>query len=336
VTAVVVVGASGRAAAQACRRLGFTPYVCDLFGDVDTLEAAAGFIPCPSERFPLAIPELVRSFPAGPVLCVGGMENDPDVVEQLEHDRALLGSTPEAMRKVRDPHAWTAFLSSRGLPVPEFASRDGPVDPGSRWLVKPLRSAGGLRIRFLDLATGSALPAGSYLQRFVPGRTMSAQFRNGTCLGFAEQFPGAAYLHACGFVFAAAQAPVELPEAIAGLARAVGGELAAWAGLRGLWGYDFILADNSLTPIEINPRYTATAELYDRGPAAKGVYYAPAAIRFPARGPWTDRERFADIPAAGSDIEPGHPVLTLFARDIEGLKAAAEELDRLWTPEDTP
>jgi hypothetical protein len=78
----------------------------------------------------------------------------------------------------------------------------------------------------------------------------------------------------------------------------------------------------------------------------KAVYYAPSPLTFPQSGPWDadlvgafDPWRlpgFADIPAPGSVIEAGSPVLTFFATGStppearERLQSRAAELDRLF------
>ena len=128
-------------------------------------------------------------------------------------------------------------------------------------------------------------------------------------------------------------------------------QLAAYAGLHGVWGLDFVFDYTTAFPVEVNPRYTASvevielaygssilanhAELFgstvappawsdrDARPVGKAIYYAPHHIKFPAAGPWDtgfahpfDPWRvpdFADIPDAGSAIEAGQPVLTFFA-----------------------
>ena len=101
--------------------------------------------------------------------------------------------------------------------------------------------------------------------------------------------------------------------------------------------------------MEINPRYTASTEVYELrsgcpvmlGKIAehqqdgadcfapgitpdivgKAIYYAPHRLTVPASGPWDEslahaddvwrRPDFADIPHPGEVIEPGHPVLTI-------------------------
>jgi uncharacterized protein len=78
----------------------------------------------------------------------------------------------------------------------------------------------------------------------------------------------------------------------------------------------------------------------------KAIYYAPHRITFPAVGPWDadltglfDPWRlpnFPDIPEPGAAIEPGWPVVTVFASGSspaavrEGLQSRAAELDALF------
>jgi predicted ATP-grasp superfamily ATP-dependent carboligase len=60
----------------------------------------------------------------------------------------------------------------------------------------------------------------------------------------------------------------------------------------------------------------------------KAVVYARLPLRFPDEGPWmaalqtpfdVDRVAFADIPAAGSSINAGEPILTVFASADDGV-----------------
>lgn len=76
----------------------------------------------------------------------------------------------------------------------------------------------------------------------------------------------------------------------------------------------------------------------------KAIYFAPHPITFPTLGPWSlgdvhdvwAKPSYADIPAPGTVIEKGHPVLTLFAKGketeevMQHLRERALELDRLF------
>jgi predicted ATP-grasp superfamily ATP-dependent carboligase len=117
-------------------------------------------------------------------------------------------------------------------------------------------------------------------------------------------------------------------------------------GLRGLNGLDFLLegADSSareITALEVNPRPTATFELYEADfaeglvhwhirsfagplpefaerlqqrvphPCAYRVLYAENSVQVPDNVTFTNWCR--DLPVAGSAIPPGAPVLSVFA-----------------------
>jgi predicted ATP-grasp superfamily ATP-dependent carboligase len=135
--------------------------------------------------------------------------------------------------------------------------------------------------------------------------------------------------------------------------RVLGDTLARAFGLVGLFGVDLILRDGLPWPVEINPRYTASVEVLElalgralltehrracesTGPWAgvtpdspapsrhrvvgKVILFATERCRFPDLnlGPAATADafqvpRFGDIPRAGTVIEEGWPVMTLFA-----------------------
>jgi predicted ATP-grasp superfamily ATP-dependent carboligase len=77
----------------------------------------------------------------------------------------------------------------------------------------------------------------------------------------------------------------------------------------------------------------------------KAILFAPARLVFPEQGPWRatlatpfhpwQPPAFGDIPAAGTIIEVGQPILTLFAEAadehdcLRQLRARAAEIIRL-------
>jgi predicted ATP-grasp superfamily ATP-dependent carboligase len=199
------------------------------------------------------------------------------------------------------------------------------------------------------VAKPTGVPPDSYLEEFVPGLVMSAQFRDETFLGATEQLAGEPWLHAPPFHYAGSIGPVTIDTELARVFADAGRRLP----LRGPWGIDFILNDAGAFVLEVNPRYTAAVEVLElsrerplsfsresEASAAsalasgsrlngcvvgKAVYYAPIPFRFPSNGPWdADLETpwnpwrvpgFADIPHPGEPFHPGRPVLTIFAAD---------------------
>lgn len=378
--AVGVVGASARAAAMSLVRAGFEPWAVDLFADRD-LRRVAPVVRCPLADYPAALPDLAEQFPPGPVLYTGGLENHPEVVAELARRRELWGVGPDVLRTVRQPAA--AEVAADGFDVAHARSAADPVPATGRWLAKPTRSSGGLGVRFAE--PGEVLGPGHFLQEFIPGPALSAQFVTlagvTSLLGVTEQLVGEGWLHARPFGYGGNVGPAGVSgELCAGLA-GYADRLARGHRLRGVWGIDFVLRHGRAVPIEVNPRYTAAMEVLElasgtpvfarpapptpprlavaaKRPASshpsigKAVYYAPHPLTFPASGPWDadltgpfDPWRvpgFADIPAAGEPIEPGHPVLTFFAAgstpdDCRAkLKVRAAELDALFAAGQQP
>lgn len=359
---LLIVGASGRAAAASALRAGFAPFVIDLFADADTVRLCPT-LKCDPADYPHGFIELAKQAPPGPWMYTGGLENYPDVVAAISQDRELCGNGPDVLKLVRDP--W--FLDSLPKHVAGFAEvaarRDDTAPWG--WVRKPLAGAGGGGVRMVDHGDRADGP-GVYYQKFIVGEPESVIFnvndRPATSLGLTLQLVGTPWLHARPFQYAGN---------VSRLRRAY--PLGGWdsglqrhaAGLQGLIGFDFI----GQSVLEVNPRYTASVEvlefahgvpLLDRDTTppplrriiGKGIYYAAVPITFPASGPWDDSlarctdvwrmPHFADIPHAGSVIEPGQPVFTLFASAsteeecVNQLKAKAAACDRLFgIPEDS-
>jgi predicted ATP-grasp superfamily ATP-dependent carboligase len=184
------------------------------------------------------------------------------------------------------------------------------------------------------------------------GQRPGAPIHQMDCLGVTEQLIGEPWLHAEPFVYCGNIGPVELPDAVRDGMVGYATQIAEECELRGVWGLDFVFDDTTAFPVEVNPRYTASAEVIELAKhtsflsdhardfvavvppqraggsrshdvVGKAIYFAPHAIRFPDEGLW-DLDLlepfrvwrvpgFADIPDAGVVIESGHPVLTIFA-----------------------
>ena len=145
----------------------------------------------------------------------------------------------------------------------------------NKWLVKPLASGGGQRIRHWDPAT--ILPRGCYLQEFIDGPAGSVVFvaagGRAVPIGVSrllvgEPAFGAEGFEYCGNILTAApgeNAPEfsrdeALVEAAGVLAQTVVDEF----GLVGVNGIDFIARGADPCAIEVNPRWCASMELVER------------------------------------------------------------------------
>ena len=336
-------------------RAGFKAWAVDLFADRD-LAMVAPCAVCPLEDYPDALPKLAKQFPPGPVMYTGGLENHPHVVAELAASRELWGTPASMLEIVRDPYWLFAVLESVGFIVPQVVPRGEPCPTTGRWLRKPIRSGGGLGIRFAT--PGEATSPNHIFQEFIDGVPMSAVYGGTTLVGVSEQLVGEPWLHAAPFLYCgsirSANFPVEVNQLrVDVLIDFLFGHL---------WNLDFIVRDGRAVPVELNPRYSASVEVLEHNThlsafyipwrhsataesIGKAIYYAPRSLVFPEVGPWDadlvtpfDPWRlpaFADIPAAGSVISAGQPVITLLVSGSspvecrERLQSRARELDQL-------
>jgi uncharacterized protein len=323
---VLVVAVSARMLAMLAAADGHEVVAFDRFGDVDLRAVAAGA----TARRSAGLVALAEEVEADAVVYGAGLENRPDLVARLAAGRELLGTPPELLPAVRDPWALGAVVR-----MPETAR----TASGDGWLRKPLRGGGGRGIRRW---TGGRLRPSEVLQRRVAGLSCSAvavgNGRDAVLLGITEQ------LHR-GFVWVG-NAILEEPEIEAALG-VVCESVVARFGVRGAFGVDAIWDGRDLWVLEVNPRPTASLELFGpgtfalhvrgaRGHALNGpipapcdkvklVLFADRDIRAPALDFWP-AGHVRDIPHPGEVIRRGRPVCTLvdFA-GADGLLAALPE-----------
>ncbi len=285
--------------------------------------------------------------------CVyaGGLENHPALLERLERRGIVIGNGSAVLRRLREPARFFRFLASSGIPHPPTLTRRPASGPrplpakNGAWLFKPRRSGGGLRLR--TAATGERQPRGFYRQlrvRGVPGSIVfAANGRRAAIMGVSVQLNGWPELGASGFRYCGSVAgpPIRLLPGRALVALAGAATLITRRfGLRGLNGLDFVLEGGTPLVLEVNPRFTASMELFEssrggrlldahldaclsgrlpRGPVrmrsfvAKGILYATRRCRWRAVRPprWID---LRDRPAVGEILEAGGPVCTLVVR----------------------
>lgn len=273
-----------------------------------------------------------------------GFEGRTSLLRRLAARRRLFGNPPEVVEAIKDPAVFFPMLDRLGMAHPE--TRLTPPSDAAGWLVKRTGGAGGVHVR--QAGPGRSW-AGRYFQRFQPGVPLSALFladgQRACVLGFNRQWTTAARAE-LPYQFGGAVGGIALPrrtaaEIIAGLDR-----LVAATGLVGLNGVDFLLAHGAWSVLEVNPRPTATFELYDpdypRGlfdrhlracegelpsrlptpRACRAVAVAHAAQSWSAPPDFSFPRWCRDLPQAESRLAPGDPVCTVHARAADARLAA--------------
>jgi uncharacterized protein len=346
---LTIVGSSARAAAGSAVRASFAVRAGDLFADADLCRVADA---TRVADYPAGLAAVVGGRQSGPWMYTGALENHPLLVDRLADLRRLWGNGAAVLRRVRHPRHVAEALATAGLcsPAVRFDPREVPRD-GS-WLVKPRRSAGGARIDFWTDAPTAAESRGCYFQQYVEGMPCSAVYvaANGRALllGVTRQLIGQPWTGAAGFRYCGSIGPARLARATIATFAQIGHVLASTFDLVGLFGVDAIVNAAGVWPVEVNPRYTASVEILERAggiaaieahraacecnrlseivPAASGMVSGKAILfatsRLTISPAWADRARtmlderrplVADIPNSGDTIEPGWPIVTVFA-----------------------
>jgi predicted ATP-grasp superfamily ATP-dependent carboligase len=332
---LLMVGASARAAAASALRAGYRPWCVDRFADADT-QRLATMPRLAADDYPERLPALLATAPVAPWLYLGGLEHRPRLLAACAQVRPLRGNPPAVLRGVRDPFALHALWTRAGVPA-LAVSASRPAN--GRWLSKPWASGGGLGVGFASVG------GRRYWQEYrvgTPGSLLFVTQPNGTVLflGATVQLIGEPWLGATGFAYCGNLGPLPLTPVEQSVAERIGRALVRAVPLVGVWGVDCVWADGVPWPVEVNPRYTAGVEVLEWATGCvsladppvppqttgqsvgKAILYARQPSTMPDAGPWQfDRDQpdafrrptYADIPAPGTSLVPGQPILTLFA-----------------------
>jgi uncharacterized protein len=325
---VLIVAVSARMLAQLAVADGYDVVAVDRFGDAD-LRAIA---PCARAANANGLVDRAEELRADAVVYGAGLENRPDLVARLAAGRELLATSAELLDAVRDPWAVGEAARAAGAHAPRTTV--GAAD-GNGWLRKPRRGGGGRGVRRW---TGGRLHATEILQRRVDGLPCSAvavgDGRDAVVLGLTEQL-----LRPRRYLWAGNATPARLrPVELAALGEQLGAvcrEVVARFGVRGAFGVDAVWDGRHAWVLEVNPRPTASLELFGPGSFAlhvrgargltlsgtsptacarvKLVLFADRDLRAPELD-WWPAGLVRDIPRPGEAIARGQPVCTLVSQ----------------------
>lgn len=328
--------------AAAAVRSGYKTDVIDRYDDCDTHRIAESVrLYCDSAddfcNYSLLLSHIENLFSDGrkPIIIGSGFESCPDVLEQLQQQFTVIGNSADTVRSLKNPDVFFPLLAALNIPHPDTRT-DGVPDAG-RWLRKTRGGNGGRHV--FDMEKVAIKPAGDcYYQERLDGRSCSALFlangQDAICVGLNEvwnvstgdrpyTFAGAVALPLENF-----RQREQLESYIKRLVKRFH--------LAGLCGLDFILAQDEIQVLEVNPRPTATLALHNENgslfaahiSACEGmlhyegpglarncqgmeVFYADQDVSIPAMIEWP--EWIADIPVSGRRINAGEPCCSINA-----------------------
>jgi uncharacterized protein len=210
-----------------------------------------------------ALEDLARSAETPPIgLVLGsGFEDKPRLVAALASRFRLLGSDAATYKACKDPQSFFGVLDRLGIPHPETRTSP-PADP-TGWITKRIGGSGGRHIRYAN-AQSLARPR-RYFQRFLKGEKISACFvgndrASWTYLSRQWCAPAGGADFRYGGAVTIPPSP-RAPEHYKALEYT--GHVAREFGLKGVASFDYILANDELWLLEVNPRPGATFDILD-------------------------------------------------------------------------
>ncbi len=218
-------------------------------------------------------------------VLVGGAELRADLVRSVGRQLPVLGTDAEGLAAVADPVNWLSALQESSCRIPETSCELPETDTG--WLLKRGGTCGGSGVRVAERKIANQVATGSlgeyYFQKRIAGQSLSAvlvsrrQNEREASVTFSlgctrqwlvsdfscssENFDG---LDDRPFTYCGSVGPVLMPESVQQQINRIATVLTERFGLQGVWGLDFVLdANGQVWPVDLNPRITASAELFE-------------------------------------------------------------------------
>jgi predicted ATP-grasp superfamily ATP-dependent carboligase len=336
--AIIVAAYSARALASSAAHAGFAPLSIDVFGDDDMramslasvkLEGglADGLTP---DKVMSAVETLISAHDPIGLVYGAGFEHQPETIAAIARKLRVFGAAAETLERAKDPLALSQVCAAHDIRHPQIQF-SAPEEP-ELWLMKKRGGAGGDHIAAAE--SPSRRRPDSYFQRRVAGRNISALFhasaKHAEIIGLSMQW--AAPTSASPFRYGGAAGPIDVaPSHAREIARCVA-VVASEFDLIGLNSVDFLLSDDAVWLLEINPRPGATLDVFESNeaplfarhiaacegcltPASRSVtfkaaqiVYAPHDIVVRGQGNWPDWA--VDRSAPGTLIGAGDPLCT--------------------------
>ena len=348
----LIVATSGRMLAQAAQREGFEVLVIDCFTDVDTVRYAKKVVRVDTlsiANLTVALTEL-GNYEITSAVYGSGFETCIESLYFLESRFKIAGNSAAVFECVQNKCAFFAALDMLEIPYPETCFELPATQ--KTWLSKPLNGQGGVGI--------NSQTTDIYWQRFCEGQAGSVLFladgENPTIIGFNTQ-----WTHD-DFLFLGVSNHSDLTDYQKSRIHSWLQKLVQYFDLRGLNSLDFMQTENEIFVLEINPRPSASMQLYDlalfaahikanlpnppskRGafcsPLKKGggggfscyqIIYAPQTIIIPKNFNWSEDSQ--DLPQSGVIIHKNQPICSMIARGdqpdaiLKKLKINAQQLE---------
>ena len=258
---LVIVGACVRQHLESARRAGFDPLGIDLFGDWDTRNAG----PCIKANSLDEIPGILQQNVRDDWCLAGGLERHLDRLFSGDLESSFLGTALDGLKLLTDIPRLAQTIVSNGFRFPTI--NFDPSCPPGLWIRKPLLASGGHGIEWAR--QGLPRSQHQYFQTWIAGKTISAAFvtdsRGTRLIGTTLQLLGRELeTENRPFAYAGSIGPLQLETERESQFLDFGRKIGQAISLRGVWGADFVCRGDEFVVVDINPRLTASCDIYER------------------------------------------------------------------------
>tara|TARA_R110002049_G_scaffold13509_2_gene58568 strand:+ start:202890 stop:203807 length:918 start_codon:yes stop_codon:yes gene_type:complete len=206
---------------------------------------------------------LRERYPQAKVILGAGAEHLACDIEKIS-GWALCANNLKVTTRIRDPRTFFDALDTLEIVYPDVNFKSAPESRG--WLYKLTDSCGGMGVSrtYVDDTSG-------YWQQEVPGQAVSAlcisDGQDVTCLGINQQYSTSDF-EGYPYVYQGALANVETNEFIKEKTTSYIAKLINYFNIKGVFSLDMIYSESTtqeaLYVLEVNPRISASFELYER------------------------------------------------------------------------
>ncbi len=367
---ILLVGASVRALMESAVESGHEVIGIDFFSDIDTrwqgktINLSEDYGLKPTIKHVL---EVAKTISCDGLVYASGPENTTKELNYWERKGLLRGNGISTLTKVRNPWKLHQSLGKIGVKMPRFCSVGEWKyhEDVKRWLLKPLNRGGGHGIvelskkkeDVLDLLSGLSRPACFIVQEYIDGIPGSVTFlangRKAVVLGTSRQLISENIFRP--FLYEGNIVPLDIHTVMNPLdfekqITTICEHLSKDFSVIGINTVDFIINEEGIWILELNPRWSASVELIEKSLGKRLFAYHLAACKGmeltqniqqckPPNKFWGKRIVYApapsiienltmaqlrrlyeegvrDIPSMGTIIPKGQPLCTVLAEGV--------------------
>ena len=357
---LIIAAISSRIYVQAAVDAGFKVIAIDAFADVDTQALASQIFKVPIEddqfdgtKLLAVLQQLDLSHCLG--FCYGaGFEAQPNLLVSIQQLMPVIGNTANVVEQTKTPALFFGLCDTTNMAHP--ATQLERPNKTKNWLQKKIGGSGGKHIKpLLPISLPLCLPSQSrvYYQKIQTGLPISCLFLadgvNAQVIGFNEQWcaPTAIF----PYRYAGAVSNVALENRVKHKLEAFIQSATKELHLLGLNSCDCLIENGNVYMLEINPRLSATLDLYrakkgnlfaahidaclgrliqwptaEKQSRAHYIVYANKLAHVPAEMDWPAWAR--DIPQPHNAIEIDEPICSVIATALTAKLAKKRVLQR--------